>query len=83
MARETKEQKAMRLIQQHRVKLTNMTLLGCEAEVAGEGGDYIVKLDGRWGCTCENGCGYKALCSHALAVQTIYRAVIPALHRRT
>ena len=79
MARETKEQKAVRLIGEHRVKVCELTTLGCVAEVAGEHGDYVVKLDGRWGCSCEHGSNSKALCSHALAVQIIYRAVIPAL----
>lgn len=81
MARETKEEKALRFIGQHRVKVHELTTLGCVAEVAGDGGDYVVKLDGRWGCTCEHGVNSKALCSHALAVQHVYRAVIPALRR--
>ena len=83
MARETKDAKALRLIAEHRVKVHEVTLLGCVAEVAGDGDDYVVKLDGRWQCTCANGCCYKGLCSHATAVSTIYRAVLPALQRRT
>ena len=81
MPRETKDQKALRFIRDHRIRVTELTTLGCVAEVAGDTGDYVVQLDGRWGCSCEHGCNTKALCSHVLAVQTVYRAVIPALRR--
>lgn len=79
MARETKDEKALRFIREHRVKFRELTRLGCEAEVAGDTGDYVVKFENRWGCTCEHSCNSKAVCSHALAVATIYRAVIAAL----
>lgn len=79
MARETKEQKAARLIAEQRVRFTRLAADGCAAEVRGESGDYAVRLNGRWECTCEHGSMSRNLCSHALAAETIYRAVRPAL----
>jgi hypothetical protein len=79
MARETREQKAIRLIAEQRVRVTTLASDRAVAEVRGESGDYRVTLDGRWRCTCAHGELSRGLCSHALAVQTIYRAVAAAL----
>lgn len=77
--RETKEQKSLRLIGDQRVRFTRLDASGCTAEVRGDGGDYLTRLAGKWECSCQHGQNSSALCSHALAVRTIYRAVVSAL----
>jgi len=78
-ARETKEDKALRLIAEQRVRFLSASPAGCVAQVAGEHGDYITKLAGRWECSCEHGANSRGYCSHSLAAQAIYRSVVPAL----
>lgn len=79
MASAKMEAKAAQLVLQQRVRFTRADANGCVATVAGDSGDYTVTLAGRWSCTCEHGCYSRSLCSHALATQAIYRAVVTAL----
>ena len=79
MPRETREQKAMRLIAEQRLRFTHISATGCVVIVRGDSGDYVVRLAGRWECTCEQSNHTQTLCSHRLAARTIYRAVVAAL----
>ena len=80
MARETKAEKAVRLIADQRVRVVSLAARACRAEVRGEHGDYTATFDGRkWGCSCAHGAASGGLCSHALAVQIIFRSVVTAL----
>lgn len=79
MARETKEQKALRLVAEQRVRFVLLRRGKCAATVAGETGDYTASFAGRWSCTCMHGANSNGLCSHALAAQIIYRAALSAL----
>lgn len=79
MARETKQEKAVRLVAEQRVRFLLLRRGKCSATVAGESGDYATTFDGRWACTCMHGANSNGLCSHALAAQIIYRAVLSAL----
>ncbi len=77
MPRETKEAKAVRLLYDQRVRFEELSPASCLVRVHGETDDYNVEQQGgRWQCSCVNG---SSRCSHILAVQTVYRAVIPAL----
>jgi len=78
MARETKEQKSVRLLMQQRVRFEVLTRGFVAGTVRGDGEDYEFRRDprGRWDCTCPHGRG---TCSHLLQVKDIYRAVLPAL----
>ena len=80
MGREKKDDKALRLIAEQRVRFVSLSSGRAVAAVNGESGDYQSTFDGhRWSCTCEHGANSRGLCSHALAAQTIYRAVVGAL----
>ena len=60
--------------------MQRMDAAGCDAQVAGDSGDYVVScVNGRWSCTCPHGAASRSLCSHALAAQAVYRSVLPAL----
>lgn len=78
-SRETKEQKAVRLIADQRVRFSQLSTDGCRAIVRGDTGDYVTTLAGRWQCTCQHSLHSAAMCSHIMAVSTIYRAVVAAL----
>jgi len=79
MPRETREQKALRLIAEQRIRFSLLNATACVAIIRGDSGDYVVRLSSRWECTCEHGRHSSRLCSHMLAAQTIYRAVVSAL----
>ena len=86
MAKEPTAQKAVRLVAEGRVHMTALGPDTCAAVVAGdtlnqfgERPRYETSLRGRWECSCPHGSMSRALCSHAQAVQLIYRAVRPAL----
>ena len=79
MPRDTRDQKALRLIAEQRVRVTQLAPASCVAIVRGDSADYLVRLNGRWECSCEQGKHSNSLCSHRLAVRTVYRAVVAAL----
>jgi len=88
MAKETVAQKAVRLVAEGRVRMTALSADTCAAvvegdtlDVHGERPQYETRLQGRWECSCAHGVNSKSLCSHAQAVQLVYRAVRPALGR--
>ena len=84
--KETTQEKAVRLVATDNVRVVGASAETVAALVRGDTVDefgerprYRVELNGRWTCTCPHGCLSRKLCSHALAVQMIYRAVRPAL----
>jgi len=84
VSRETKEAKAVRLVAEQRVRFTLVSVGRAVATVNGASGDYSVTFDGhRWSCACDHGANSRGLCSHALAAQTIFRAVVGAFQPAT
>ena len=75
MPRETRQDKAVRLLSTERVRLTALGPESCRAEVRGDTADYTVSLNGRWRCDC----AAVGECSHIIAARMVYRAVRPAL----
>lgn len=79
MPRETRDQKALRLLSEHRVRFLQADGRSAVADVRGDTGDYLLTYaDGRWQCPC----AAYGRCSHIIAAMIVYRAVSGALGGR-
>lgn len=79
-ARETKQQKAERLLVTERIRVQSLGPGFIAARVAGDTGDYVVAwAGGKWVCGCEANQNFGRVCSHIVAVRMLWRAVQPAV----
>ena len=71
--------KAARLLHQQRVRIIAHGRCGCEAEVAGDTGRYVVTVTPREEtCECKFASYHRSRrCTHILAVLMVWRAVYP------
>lgn len=70
-----KYHKAVVMLMNRRIRFTSLTSRTTSAWVVGTTATYTVEFAGRWRCSCPN----ERLCSHIIAVQSVYRLVAPAL----
>lgn len=78
MPKESKEEKAVRILLRQGVRFATLTPTVAFASVRGDSDDYECWRDerGKWACTCPYG---RHSCSHILAADTVFRAALPTL----
>lgn len=76
MAREGRDTKALRLLQEQRVRFVQLAADSAVVAVRGDSADYLCTYTaGRWQCPC----AAYGTCSHIAAARMVYRAVAPSL----